>query len=59
MAAVIDFFINVFEKIAEFTGIPLGTLLKKFGLTFINLDDTVLLPFDHYFVFSTSPVFNI
>jgi hypothetical protein len=59
LASVIDFFIKVLEKIAELTGIPLGKFLKDFGITFINLDDTVLLPFDHYFVFSTSPVFNI
>jgi|LakMenEpi03Aug12_release.lakeMendotaPanAssembly.Ray.scaffolds.fasta_scaffold3318513_1 hypothetical protein len=51
--------INVIEKLAEFTTINLGKILKTLGITFINLDNTSLLPFDHYFVLSTSPIFNI
>ena len=59
MGQVLVFAINVIEKLAEFTTINLGKILIELGITFINLDDTVLLPFDHYFVFSTSPVFKI
>ena len=40
-------------------GISIDWLLKYLGLTFVHLDQTLLLPFDGYFIFYTTPTFDI
>jgi len=40
-------------------GIDGGWLLKKLGITFINLDDSIMTPYDQYFIFFSSPKFDL
>ena len=47
--------INAFGK----DGIAIQGILDKFNITFVNLDDTQLEPFDGYFVLMTNPVFKL
>jgi hypothetical protein len=67
----IDFMIfNVLAKLFEGTlegfinlifmrGVSIQWLLDALGLNFVNLDQTELLPYDGYFIFYTTPTFNI
>lgn len=43
-------------------GFPLSLLtdiFKVFGINFVNITDTVLLPYEHYFIFFCTPEFNL
>ena len=40
-------------------GIPLSLIFSIIGINFIDLTDTVLLPFEHYFILFATPVFNL
>lgn len=40
-------------------GIPLSVIFKLLKIGFIDLTDTVLLPFEHYFILFATPVFNL
>jgi hypothetical protein len=46
--------INVFLR----KPISLDWLLKLLHLDFVNLDDAELLPYDGYFIFYVTPIFN-
>jgi len=40
-------------------GIDGSWWLTKLGITFINLDDSIMRPYDSYFIFFSSPVFDL
>ena len=41
------------------TGIPAGFLMTTLGLDFINLDNTLMVPLNHYLILLTTPSFKI
>jgi hypothetical protein len=51
--------ITTIIRLAATMGLPLGWILGILGLNFINLDDIIMTPYQHYFIFFVTPVFNI
>ena len=41
------------------TGIPAGFFLTTLGLDFINLDNTLMVPLNHYLILLTTPSFKL
>jgi hypothetical protein len=64
---VINSLIGIFKTIAVGViniitydiGISLNNTLKKLGINFISFGKTTLTPYDEYFLFYTSLVFNL
>lgn len=56
--AIIEPFIKVFVNLFLGRGLPLDWLLKLLHLNFLNLDDAELEPFDGYFIFYVTPIFE-
>jgi hypothetical protein len=40
-------------------GMPMQWLLNLLHLNFVSLDQTLMLPYDGYFIFFCTPTFNI
>ena len=56
--AIIEPFIKIFINLFLGRGFPLDWLLKLLHLNFVNLDDADLLPYDGYFIFYVTPIFE-
>ena len=55
---IIEPFIKIFVNLFLGRGLPLDWLLKLLHLDFVNLDDAELKPYDGYFIFYVTPIFE-
>jgi hypothetical protein len=56
--AIIEPLVKIFVNLFLGRGLPLDWLLKLLHLNFVNLDDAELLPFNGYFIFYVTPIFE-